>query len=817
MTAEWYSKRATPGAALARCSGCRLAPPGLSGGPPVSAVYSEGGLPSKLVFVGEAPGKDEVRLGRPFVGGAGKILRGSLKRAGLRESEVWIANLALCQPPANELEQSEIDACSPRLLAELLTVQPDVIVALGEHALKTLTGKSGITKHRGSVYPMVGWPEDSHGAPPAVVATVHPSFVQRGQWTMLPALVADLRRAKRQIPFGRTIARPAEHFNLHPTVDEIESFLTMLGTHTQEVTIDIETVGRRWRTNLVCVGIGWGENKAIVVPLLLHGGQRAFTGEGFVRVVTALATFLQSSCPKVFHNGMYDVSVLESLGFVVNEFTYDTMLMHHTIYAELPHKLAFLTSIYTDWPYYKDMCHAADDEDEGKGGDTMLDVSDEIRHLYNTRDCAAPLKAYWFLRQELSETNLTAYYTNRVHPLIRPAMDMQNRGMLIDRAVLDRLTSEYEQKALAVLGRIRDTTGTADFNPRSNPQVRQYLHGHLGLKAAFGGSSADEDALIRLTIRYPEWKQLLLDICAYRSLTLIKATFLDGLVKRIDPDGRVYPRIMLHGTATGRFATRDPNVQNWPVALREMVMPTPGYTLFGGDASQLEERLMAYASGCRSKLRALDEGIDLHAQDAASIFGVDRKTITKHSPLRVLIKGFKYALAYGAGIDKIYIELLKSDELRVLGIEITHDDVRGWYMAYKDLHPELFAWAEQMYAQAIRDRRVSTAYGRVRLLFGPDVTLRGIAFNTPIQGSAADYLNDLLIRLWDAERRGWVWGNNAWLFNQSHDSLTGETKIEYAEEAAATLQRAGEQPVTMFGQTFVVPFETKIGQTWREV
>jgi len=135
-------------------------------------VFGVGNPQARLVFVGEGPGADEDAKGEPFVGDAGRMLNRIITAMGLRREEVYICNVVKCRPPQNRNPESdEISACSPFLMRQLLSVKPEVIVALGTFASQTvLQTKEPISKLRGKF-------RDFHGIP--LMPTYHPSYLLR--------------------------------------------------------------------------------------------------------------------------------------------------------------------------------------------------------------------------------------------------------------------------------------------------------------------------------------------------------------------------------------------------------------------------------------------------------------------------------------------------------------------------------------------------------------------------------------------------------------------------------------------------------------
>ncbi len=152
------------------------------------AVVSDGDPDAKLVFIGEAPGRDEDLQGKPFVGAAGQLLTKMIEAMGFARQGVYICNVLKDRPPGNRLpEPDEIEACLPFLEQQLAIVQPKVICLLGSVAAKAILGPHvAITKVRGQVW-------DYHGTP--VVPTFHPAYLLRNPPAKKFAWV-DLKKVK---------------------------------------------------------------------------------------------------------------------------------------------------------------------------------------------------------------------------------------------------------------------------------------------------------------------------------------------------------------------------------------------------------------------------------------------------------------------------------------------------------------------------------------------------------------------------------------------------------------------------------------------
>lgn len=133
-------------------------------------VFGSGNLDAKIVFVGEAPGRAEEILGKPFVGRAGKLLDKALKNASIRRSDVYITNVVKFRPPNNRKpSKNEIKLFAPFLIRELEIIKPKIVCVLGATALEALTGKKEITKLRGKII-RARW---------KILPTFHPAAILR--------------------------------------------------------------------------------------------------------------------------------------------------------------------------------------------------------------------------------------------------------------------------------------------------------------------------------------------------------------------------------------------------------------------------------------------------------------------------------------------------------------------------------------------------------------------------------------------------------------------------------------------------------------
>ncbi len=164
------------------CPRCRLAQTR------TRVVFGEGDPDAEVMVVGEAPGEQEDRTGRPFVGKAGKLLDLLLASVGMPRESVYVCNVLKCRPPQNRNPQpDEVEACSPYLLRQVELVRPRAIMAFGTFAAQTLLGTpTAISRLRGKTHAY-------HGVP--LVATYHPAYLLRNQ-AWVRATWEDLQRLR---------------------------------------------------------------------------------------------------------------------------------------------------------------------------------------------------------------------------------------------------------------------------------------------------------------------------------------------------------------------------------------------------------------------------------------------------------------------------------------------------------------------------------------------------------------------------------------------------------------------------------------------
>jgi len=333
-------------------------------------VEAEGPNTAQIMIVGEAPGEEEIRIGRPFVGASGQLLDSLLCSVGINRLSCYITNVVKVRPPANDLKRLgelglQIRDFYPELYAEVNRVKPNVIIALGNTPLEALTGLTSVTKYRGSI--LEGLPAI---AGTKIVPSLHPAACLR-TYTWTHILKFDLKRALTQSSFPE-INRVDRIYVINPTFDQILEELNRLMS-AEYLSVDLETY---MRSGLIrTVGLGDSAIRAFCIPIL--NKMTPIWSEVEEKEIW-LRLYLLLTNPEIkiiAQNAQFELTQLKPFTEGRMQIAIDTLRFHAVLYPEMAHSLAFLTSIYTDMIYYKDDGKVSDDSN-----------SFDTLQIYNCKD-----------------------------------------------------------------------------------------------------------------------------------------------------------------------------------------------------------------------------------------------------------------------------------------------------------------------------------------------------------------------------------------------------------------------------------------------
>ncbi len=427
---------------------------------------------------------------------------------------------------------------------------------------------------------------------------------------------------------------------------------------------------------------------------------------------------------------------------------------------------------------------------------TELDGAQAVYRLYRPTE------------DKLAELGMTRLFYDIEMPLCRVLADMQEQGFMIDRAALSGF-GESLTGTIAELERAIYAEAGSEFNINSPKQLGEVLFDRLMLpagKKTKTGWSTNADVLEKLRGKHPI-VQMVLD---YRMLTKLKSTYADGLLKLIDPDGRIRTKFQMTVTATGRLSSTDPNLQNIPIRkelgshIREMFIASKGNVLVDADYSQIELRLLAHISGDKHMQEAFLSGEDIHTVTASQVFNTPVDEVT---PLqRSRAKAVNFGIVYG-----ISAWSLAQD------IGVSQAEAKAYMEAYLNKYDGVREYMKTIVDKAKRDGCVTTLYARRRELpelrssnFNTRSFGERVALNMPIQGTAADIIKLAMVNVYNRLSSE---GLRARLILQVHDELICECPEDEAQRVADILREEMSGAAQL---SVPLTVEAKTGRSWAE-
>lgn len=806
-------------------------------------VPFEGPLDAKMIFIGEAPGADEDSGLKPFIGSAGQLLNRCFRTVGISRNEVLIGNVFMQRPPGNRINyyfknktnteptwegQEHIDQLKGFLQERHSRGEGNIVIALGAIAMNVLTGKKRITKWRGSVLPCTlveGF---------KVYPMFHPSYVNRlmnepedrlfgmkkkQQQNALPLFLRDLERVMEQ---SRTkgYRRPEREFRICKDVEEALYELREL-KWASHVAVDIETLQSEDGPLLWCLGFSGRPDYAFTIPFVVKR-KLAWTKVEEEALLTEISKFFLSDTKKIFHNCLFDLSILgRYYGLRCKSGSVeDSMLCYHASFPYLKKALETLTSIYTWEPYYKD---------DGKVWDGRR-ISDEAEFVYNCRDCAVTREIWPQVERDARELETWRGY-RRTMSFIPSLLEMQIRGVRIDLERKEKLHIQFQKKVDEAEEVMFKQTGQK-WNLNSSPQMIRLVYGYLGMPMQYHRKTkkptTDKDALNRLRKKHPENK-VLKAIVDHRKFGKLVQTYSD---MQVEMDGRV--RTSYSFISSYRLSSSESvfggggNLQNIPKRTEEgklvrgLFIPDEGKRMLASDLSQAEARVVAWDSNDVRLIEAFESGEDVHWLNAKMIFQIpesvkyiegakwrDSFTGQEHplSFYRNLAKSVVYAASYGMGFMMLQTILIREEVYLEAAVckRLLHQ--------YKVNNPMLTAWQNGI-KEEIRATRtlISPApYSRKRVFRGrlSDALFRSALSFRP-QSVVGELVEDAIEDLHE----------NAEFFEpllNVHDEVVGQYVPEHLDKAMEEVKKAMERPIHIGHRTLTIPCDFKEGKNWKDL
>lgn len=475
----------------------------------------------------------------------------------------------------------------------------------------------------------------------------------------------------------------------------------------------------------------------------------------------------------VFHNAKFDLVSLRTFGIDWRGRWYCTMIMAHLVNENLPYSKDLTSCVQL----YVGKEHSKKDDIAFKTLTKLLgwgNIPYGAMRSYAEHDAVITLLLYFALLPKFNK-EVTPEYWQHKHDFHYVIMAMESRGIIIDK----ELSREKAQLGVNIMTAIqRGLKG----NPASSKFLKQRLIDELGLPVVkltktglalqkkgvkfdpYDYASFDKSAMeIYDEILERNENPVAQKILEFRGWQKTVSSNYKAYLSLVSPDGRLRPNYKLHGTKTGRLSCEQPNLQQipksstkpWNGDLKQAFIPTPGYQLWEFDYAQLELRLATAYADEKELKQVFLEGRDIFTE-MSTVLGFTRDDT----------KGFVYSTQYGAGLDRIAavfkVSRSKADELR---------------QRYRDTYPG-FRRVEALAAQRCK------AVGKVQLWskryrhFWSKQDDAHKAFNSAIQGGAADIVEHVMVRLFNTIDNE----TECRMLLQVHDSVVFEIKEELVDD-----------------------------------
>lgn len=780
----------------------------------------------EIVFLGEAPGYEEDQLNTPFVGDSGKLLRFLSSKIDIPKENFRFTNSVRCRPPGNQTPTlQQLRKCSVHLLDEFTENPPNIIVPLGNTAIKALK-EIGLLDVEGTISNLQARPIPYDGY--IVFPMYHPSYVLRNQ-NMMEEYIKGFNELenifKNGLPDSITL-----DYQFAGEIQELLQFFEFLKSNKINiVSYDIETSclhPKEKDAEILCFSIGWGVGKSFGFVLTKENKDEALG-------ILHDQLLENDEIKKVIQHLKFELLWSMSLGRTIKNVA-DTMLLHwHVDEKNSTHGLGKLALRYTDMGQYdlelekykldhKECIPDKEYKDKETGQvrkGSYRNIPYEVLLPYNCADTDATLRVYNILLPQVTDKQLWIHNNIQI-PSAYPLADMELNGVLLDMNHLNYLNEELPKnikkiedelftfKEVKAVDEEYKSLEQKPLNFNSTYHLKKLLFDQLKLPSVGftkkGKPSTDKDVLSILANRHPVPELIL----KRRSISTLHSTFVLGPIEQ-NIEGRIHTSYGMAHTETGRFNSRSPNLQNIPRdnSIKKMFVAEPDSYLLQIDYSQIELRVMAIFSGDKNLLQYFKDGEDIHKMIAAKIHKKDALEVSKEE--RTAAKRIVFGLCYGQGARGL------SEELGIDEME-AQDFLNKFFAEF----PAVKRWINKTRDTAETKGQVETLFGRIRRL--PDAQLqdhmlksRAIrqAINMPIQGTAADILAYKLSELWKFLKEKSL---NTKMVLTVHDSIVlnvPEDEVDYVICASKLIM----EDFDFKWIKIPITCEMEIGKSWGEL
>ncbi len=777
-------------------------------------VPPSGPLDAKIIICGEQPGRNEAYYShKPFTGPAGKNLDECLQAAGINRHECYFTNVIkdFDGPLSDYITFTTVKKFPlgvftlkgqryvEMLEDEIRNIMPNIIIGCGNVSLWSLTSRVGISNWRGSIL-------DSTLAPGIkVIPTFHPAtwtleklYSNPGAFLNKYSVINDLKKAKKESEFRgiKEEYRETKIKPLYPEVLEFLSFCTFCAEQGDTINYDIELVPGT--QEISCISFAPSPKVSMCIPFIDKDGDY-FGIEQEANIMLQIAKLLEN--PLLKKGGQYIIFdshlMYRKFGIIARNLD-DTFIAQKILYPELPAGLDFITSVWTDMPYYK------------KDGKIWLGGIGtwEQGWIYNDKDslsCAEALPKQLMALDNAG--NIAAY--ERQKKLIEPLTYMMEHGIRVNLKGMEDARYDNNMKAEELIEQVNRIIGE-EINLASPQQLMEYFYIKKGIKPYINSNTqkptVDITALKRLASTHGlKEASLILEI---RQLEKLNSTFLSP--EKVDSDGRIRCAYNPAGTKFSRISSTENifgtgiNLQNVPHSALSYLIADQGYAVYELDYSQYENRVVAYVGNIIPMIEAFENGDDLHKLTAAMVRTAmgNPTRIDEVSPYdrQNLGKISNHAFNYDWGPNSFALK----HELPVSIGKAIH---KAYHQAYPGVRGGYHTYVQQCLR---KDRTLTNLMDRKVTFLGQwgDVLLKS-AYSCIPQGSCGDCINERAINF--------TYYNEDPLFKsveiltQIHDSMAIQIplSVPLIDHARIILKikESMEQPLHFGPRNFIPPVD----------
>ncbi len=393
---------------------------------------------------------------------------------------------------------------------------------------------------------------------------------------------------------------------------------------------------------------------------------------------------------------------------------------------------------------------------------------------------------------EIKKANLEKIFQNIEMPLINILAKVEKRGIGLNKEIFNKLQKELEKELEKLSKDIYKLAGR-EFNINSSQQISEILFETLKLpkdllaKTPKGATSTRSEELLKIKEKNP----IIEKIVYYKELSKLLNTYIKPLPLMADKNNRLHPNFIQTGTATGRLACQDPNLQNIPNGkifaseLRRGFVSKKGFYFVSFDYSQIELRIAAFLCNDKNLKEAFLQGKDIHQETARIIFNLKKQAQPWQ---RRIAKVLNFGLLYGMG---------KKTLAQTAGISLK--EASEFIERYFKEFPLFKEYQDKVLKKAEEQGFLETFFGRRRYFeniksFNHKFRAQAqrAAINFPIQGTAADIIKMAMIKV-DKLIQEKSWQEKVFLVLQIHDELIFEIDKDIIKEAKKLIKQEMEK------------------------